>query len=313
MIYQRQKVLLALLKEAPSRSASKIQLVKWLFLLKEEESIDRHISFYSFFPYSYGPFSFEAYRDISELESFGWVESDSSSFRYTMSDKEYCQLKLPSSVIHSVKKVLENYGELSQKSLIDYVYRKYPWYASRSKIRKSDLPTGSPNARRAIYSLGYEGLSIDAFLDILLKVGIQVVIDSRSNPISRKYGFSKFILAGKCLDVGIGYHQFSDIGIPSEPRRKVRDRQNLWDFYVTEILSKNLNVLRSIADMCRSKPSVLICFEKNPEDCHRHIVARELSVITGLPIIHYIEGRWKKDGGENKGPHNRQDLPYAIE
>ena len=297
MIYQRQKVLLALLRESPNSSASKIQFVKWLFLLREEENIDRYVNFYNFFPYKYGPFSFLAYRDIAELERSGWVKSDSNSFRYTVPEKDVDKLTLPPDVTRSIEKILENYGRLSQQDLIEYVYRKYPWYASRSEIRQSIRPIDTSNARLAIYSLGYEGLSIDAFLDVILKAAIRIAIDSRNNPISRKYGFSKAVLAGKCSDVGIEYYHFPELGIPSEVRRQIQDKNALWDLYAKEIIPGKPEILRSIASICKADPSVLICFEEKPEDCHRHIMARELSRRTSLPVIHYrktIE-KWQRE------------------
>ncbi len=312
MMYQRQRVMLSLLSKMPEEKASKIQFVKWLFLLKEEENIDRYVKFYSFFPYKYGPFSLVAYRDIDELERFGWIKSDSKFLRYIVPKRGYSESKLSLSVMYSIEKIMGNYGMLPQQSLVNYVYEKYPWYASRSSIRQSDSPKYPPKARPAVYSLGYEGLSIDAFLDAVLKAGIQVVIDSRHNPISRKYGFSKNTLAEKCLDVGITYHQFSAVGIPSKIRNQIQDRQTLWDFYTEEILAKNSEALKSIANICKNAPSVLICFERKPEDCHRHIIAREISVRTGLPIIHYAKGGWKENGGEDRSSHNCQDLPYAV-
>lgn len=297
MIYQRQKVLLTLLRESTNSSASKIQFVKWLFLLREEENIDRYVNFYDFFPYKYGPFSFLAYKDIAELERFGWVKSDSSSFRYTVPEKEADKLTLPPDVTRSIEKIIEKYGRLSQQSLIKYVYGKYPWYASRSKIGHSNRPIYTSEPRPAIYSLGYEGLSIDAFLDVILKAEIKAVVDSRNNPISRKYGFSKPILADKCSDVGIEYHHFPELGIPSEVRRQIQDKHVLWDLYAKEIMPRKPEILRSIASICKADPSVLICFEEKPEDCHRHIIARELSMRTSLPVIHYrktIE-KWQRE------------------
>ena len=312
MIYQRQKVLLNLLREAPNRSASKIPFVKWLFLLKEEENIDQRISFYSFFPYNYGPFSFLAYKDIFELERFGWVKSDYSSFRYAVSEEESVGIELPSETMQSVERILQNYGRLSPRSLMKYVYDKYPWYASKSRFKQSSPPVVLPKAQPAIYSLGYEGLSIDAFLDIVLKVGIQAIIDVRNNPVSRKYSFSKSALADKCRSVGLKYHQFSDIGIPPKFRSHIQNKQALWKFYIEEVIQKNLGLLRSIASICESRPSALICFEKNPEDCHRHIVAGELSTMTDLPIVHCVEGRWKKNGTENKDSYSCQDISHTV-
>lgn len=312
MIYQRQKVLLALLEAAPNKTASRLQLVKWLFLMKEEERIDRRVNFYSFFPYKYGPFSFVVYRDIAELERFGLVEPDSNILRSAVTEKSV-EFKLPPSVTGSIERIVEKYGKLPQRSLVRYVYEKHPWYACRSGGKESDSSAGSPRAYPAIYSLGYEGLSIDAFLDVILRAGMQTVIDSRSNPISRKYGFSKSALADRCSDVEVKYYHFSEIGIPSKIRRQIQDRPILWDLYTQEILLKNSRALESIARICMNVPSVLICFEKKPEDCHRHMAARELSTRTELPVVHYVEGRWEKDGRAYRGTHNSQDVPYTVE
>jgi len=304
MVYQRQKVLLALLRRTPDRRASRTKLIKWLFLLREEENLDKYISFYNFFPYKYGPFSFLAYKDISKLEHFGFIKSDSNFLQYTALEKDSTYFDLPSSIMLCIERVFRNYGKLSTSALIDYIYKNYPWYASRSKIRQLDLLKNSSKPQPAIYSLGYECLTIDGFLDEVLKTGIKVVIDSRNNPISRKYGFSKSFLANRCSDVGISYYQFSEIGIPSEFRNQADNKQDLWNFYLKEILPRNPELLKLIGDLCKNNPSVLICFEKDPNSCHRHILAKELSLMTNLPIIHFMEGRWNELGRESKNSYN---------
>ena len=312
MVYQRQKVLLALLRRTPDRRAFKTQLIKWLFLLREEENLDKYVSFYNFFPYKYGPFSFLANKDISELERFGCIKSDSDFLQYTALEKDSAYFDLPSNIMLCIERVFRNYGKLSTTDLINYIYESYPWYASRSKIRQLDLLRNSSKPKLAIYSLGYECLTIDGFLDEVLKAGIKVVIDSRNNPISRKYGFSKSFLASRCSDVGINYYQFSEIGIPSEFRNQADNKQDLWNFYLKEILPRNSKSLKLIGDICKSNPSVLICFEKDPNNCHRHILAKELSLMTNLPIIHFMEGRWNDLGRESKNSYNCQDLSYTI-
>ena len=41
-----------------------------------------------------------------------------------------------------------------------------------------------------MYTIGYEGRSVDAFFSRLLRLRLSGVIDVRSNPVSRKYGFA---------------------------------------------------------------------------------------------------------------------------
>ena len=42
-----------------------------------------------------------------------------------------------------------------------------------------------------IFTFGYEGLPLKAFIARLKSAGIQTVVDVRANPLSRKPGFSK--------------------------------------------------------------------------------------------------------------------------
>ena len=69
-----------------------------------------------------------------------------------------------------------------------------PWYSVNSELphfRSDEAEQRTAPALAAVYTAGYEGNSIDRFLDRLMKRGIYSIIDVRSNPISRKYGFSQ--------------------------------------------------------------------------------------------------------------------------
>lgn len=47
------------------------------------------------------------------------------------------------------------------------------------------------DTKPAVFSIGYEGLTIDSFLNKLIANNITLVVDVRNNPQSMKYGFSK--------------------------------------------------------------------------------------------------------------------------
>lgn len=279
-------MLLTLLKGLPDKKASRIQLIKILFLLRIEGNIERYGSFYEFLPYKFGPFSFQAYKDISGLVEKGWIISKNDYFYYTDQSSELPGAKLVQGVIQSITHIIEDYGSISRQALLDYVYENYPWYASRSSIRHVDYKKAE-YYYPSINTLGYEGLSIDGFLDTVLKNGIQAIIDVRSNPVSRKYGFSKPALANKCYDIGVEYHHFPEIGIPAKIRCNISDKQELWQHYKDNILEKNPEYLDDISDICQKERALLICYEREPSDCHRHIVAMALARKSNLPVIHF--------------------------
>lgn len=66
----------------------------------------------------------------------------------------------------------------------------------------------------AIYTAGYEGLSIDAFIARLKQAQIDKVLDVREYPLSRKPGFSKKAFAqcfGGCRNC---LRAFPSLGLP---------------------------------------------------------------------------------------------------
>ena len=70
MLYDRQRVLLGVISQLNKNGvASKLFLMKTLFLLKEETG-------YDFYPYKLGPFSQTVYWDLEHLRKNGLVDED---------------------------------------------------------------------------------------------------------------------------------------------------------------------------------------------------------------------------------------------
>ena len=75
---------------------------------------------------------------------------------------------------------------------------------------------------RSLFTIGYEGASIADFVATLRAVNVDVLIDVRDVPISRKPGFSKRVLAQRLGDVGIEYVHLRDLGDPKPGRDAAR-------------------------------------------------------------------------------------------
>jgi uncharacterized protein (DUF488 family) len=77
---------------------------------------------------------------------------------------------------------------------------------------------------KAICTIGYEGGTVDAFIRVLKDAGVELVLDIRAAPVSRKKGFSKNQLAAHLTEAGIGYRHLRGLGTPkSGPRRRAPD------------------------------------------------------------------------------------------
>ena len=89
-----------------------------------------------------------------------------------------------------------------------------------------------------VFTIGYEGLDIDAFMSLLAEHGIDTVVDVRELPLSRKPGFSKKALANVLNLSGREYVHMVDLGCPKPVRDRYREDGN-WKRY-TEGFLKHL-------------------------------------------------------------------------
>lgn len=56
---------------------------------------------------------------------------------------------------------------------------------------------------KKMFTIGYEGASVDQLIDTLLNLGVEVLADVRELPLSRKKGLSKNSLRERLNEVGI--------------------------------------------------------------------------------------------------------------
>lgn len=284
----RQKCILYMIEQA-GRPVSHLELVKWAFLLAEEMPSGGGPSFYDFLPYQFGPFSFALFREAGKLARDGYTRESKASDRIAwelVADVRADTGRLSRNVRSDAARVVQRFVNLSGNDLIDYVYARFPWYTVNSKIRQLQQRCV---ADLAVYTVGYERLSVDRLLNILMRAGIQQVIDVRRNPVARRYGFHKSSLSALCGKLDIAYVHVPEVGIPSELRRNLDSPQacsRLFDTYERELLPREAHAVARIARLTTEKPTALMCMEADPRMCHRTRVANAVATITHLPVRH---------------------------
>jgi len=77
-------------------------------------------------------------------------------------------------------------------------------------------------AQHPIFTIGYEGATVDGFIGALRKAGVALVLDIRAAPVSRKKGFSKNPLAQHLSEAGTGYRHLRGLGTPKQGREAAR-------------------------------------------------------------------------------------------
>lgn len=289
---KRQKTLLALL-ECLERPVGFTTVVKLAFLLREETDIAENHAFYDFVPYRYGPFSFALYRELRMLERDGYLDLTTRSVTLRDVTRHLAHEKvseLPIATRDAIKAVAGRYGVVAHDRLLRDVYLRYPWYASRTEMENYlSVPRLSAEPGPiAIYTIGYEGKSVDGLFNLILQQGIRTLIDIRSNPVSRSYGFSHTKLAKICAALDVDYRQMPELGITSLKRKALANgvtRRALLDEYEETRLPQSREHVLSVTAIIKNRPSVLLCLESNPDECHRSRLANTIAEATGLAIV----------------------------
>jgi uncharacterized protein (DUF488 family) len=141
----------------------------------------------------------------------------------------------------------------------------------------------------AIRTIGYEGATVGAFTAALAQAGVELVLDIRAAPISRKKGFSKNQLAAHLAEAGIAYRHLRGLGTPKRGREAARagDLETFEQVFREHMTGPEalLDLGEAIA-LCQERAICLLCLERNPEHCHRLIVAKRMAEQTGQELHH---------------------------
>ncbi|QQS51166.1 MAG: DUF488 domain-containing protein [Bacteroidota bacterium] len=281
-MYYRRKILLALL-EAFENRLDKISLQKLLMLLtKQQQKPDFH-----FVPYKYGCYSFQATADLQtmtkykqvELQGNDWVKTDTEKYLLIINDRDR----------QAIRYIKQMYGNKTSDELIRHTYLKYPQYAINSKIAEDKLTSEEyqkvieckpKSDKTTLFTIGYEGISLEEYINKLIANNIKVLCDVRKNSLSMKFGFSKSQLQNACNGVGIEYYHMPQLGIDSDKRQELNiqsDYDKLFIIYRNDILTQTKNYQDTIIKLLNDKHRVaLTCFEANINQCHRKHLAETL-------------------------------------
>ena len=153
--------------------------------------------------------------------------------------------------------------------------------------------------KRTISTIGYEGVTIQEFVTALQRDSVEIIIDVRDVPLSRKKGFSKNQLADSLRAHGIQYVHLKGLGDPKDGREAARAGN--YPLFA-KIFAKHMrsNVAKEALDhagmLVSDQHVCLMCFEADYKRCHRTVVASHLAEMTGckvtpLAVRDYTKGR----------------------
>lgn len=143
---------------------------------------------------------------------------------------------------------------------------------------------------RTLATIGYQGTAMPAFRATLSGAQVELLVDVRAVASSRRPGFSKTALAANLADSGIDYLQLRGLGTPAEGRAAARAGrheemrrvfgEHMQSPEAREQLEALVEVVRAGTRAC------LLCFEADPEHCHRSLVAAAVAERLAVRIVH---------------------------
>jgi uncharacterized protein (DUF488 family) len=287
-MFYRRKIILALLQLFEGQ-LEKISLQKLLFLFTQLQTE----KVYDFVPYKFGCFSYSANADLVAMVRKGLIEENES--QYTSKEKiDYLKL-LKENDRKLLQDIKQQYGKLSYTSLMKHTYINFPYWAINSISAQNLLNTEQfekvekckPNGSKTIlFTIGYEGVSLEAYLNRLLQNDVKLLVDVRNNPLSMKFGFSKSQLKRYCESLGIQYLHFPEVGIQSNQRQELKsqsDYDKLFTVYREKTLTQTTKTQNAIFELLKqNKRIALTCFEADINQCHRKQLAESIQLLPGF-------------------------------
>jgi len=243
--------------------------MKSIFLLRQRLGFEA--ARYDFFPYRFGPFSNEIYRDLSFLEKEGFFRE--TEMNLTKRGAETLSV-LPKN--EKMKNCLEQITKdfSGVRAIKNFVYEKYPEFTIRSNCPKKIISN-----KKGVCTIGYEGKTMDGFLNLLIQKNVSLVIDVRKNAFSMKRGFSKTPLKKSLEMGGINYIHFPDLGIPPSKRTDLNSSESYQELFkeYSKSLSSKKERIEEIRCLGNQQKIALLCFEADPAYCHRGILSEIVS------------------------------------
>jgi uncharacterized protein (DUF488 family) len=144
---------------------------------------------------------------------------------------------------------------------------------------------------RPIYTIGHSTREIDEFVALLKEHGVEVLVDVRRFPGSRRHPqFGSAALAGSLRAAGIGYHHAEALGGRRRSDIDASSPNTAWrneafrayaDYMATPPFRAALDELIGIG---RERTAVIMCAEAVPWRCHRRLITDAL-LARGIPVM----------------------------
>lgn len=127
-----------------------------------------------------------------------------------------------------------------------------------------------------LFTIGYERRDSDDLIARLVDFDIELLVDVREKPISRKVDFRKNVLAEACRVAGIEYESWPALGSTGHQREQLKESGNIGEFmrrFRDFARRGRSEVVGELGSVVADKRVALMCYERSHHECHRCVVA----------------------------------------
>ena len=158
---------------------------------------------------------------------------------------------------------------------------------------------------QTLATIGVYGFDLDGFLAALEEADVSLLLDvrQRRGVRGREYSWANSLrLQGSLAERGVSYAHRPELAPTTELRRlqyredaaagvgkrsRVELAQEYRVRYTSEILDR-ADLGAVLALMPRGRASALMCVERDPQACHRSLIAERMAQELGLAVVHLL-------------------------
>jgi uncharacterized protein (DUF488 family) len=142
-----------------------------------------------------------------------------------------------------------------------------------------------------LFTIGYQGAKLEQVVTSLAAARVSVLVDTRETPMSRRVEFRQRALASALDEAGIRYMSVRALGAPKPLRAMAAEDWAGFAAGYRERLALAREELERLVPLVPCERVCLLCFEADPEACHRSLLAREIQGLLDVSAVHLRPGR----------------------
>jgi uncharacterized protein (DUF488 family) len=152
----------------------------------------------------------------------------------------------------------------------------------------------------AMFTIGYQGASLEHLIQTLAAAEVEVLLDTRETPMSRRPEFRGPVLASALSAAGIRYVSVRALGAPKALRALAPSDWARFAEGYRDRLRLVREELERILPIIDGERVCLFCFEADPGACHRSLLAHEIERLLDVEAVH-LDARRVDQADDHEG------------